>query len=186
MNYRAMMFRDRHRSEHWIDSAMFVDPGLGGTGWAYFQAINTAAKKVVLPISSGVIKIQRPKGEDAWVSHAAMVSSSFQGVLAAHRPRIVVFEQPALWSGDAESYAATIKGKDGEPGSLFKLANLIGQFGLLTKQVLGVLPVYIHPDEWKGMLSKELVLKRIARHGLEPEDHEGDAIGMGFAAQGKL
>lgn len=192
MNYKTAMFRDTERAENKISSALFVDPGLGGTGWAYFPTFVTKTDKmnVIPPISTGVIKIPPREYEGSWTMHAALVAAAFQGVLTSHTPHVVVLEQPELWSGSAMSHAATTAGAKGEPGDLFKLTYLIGQFGLLTKQVLGSLPILVHPYEWKGQLSKELVIARITALSLGlavgPKDHEADAIGMGIAAQGLL
>lgn len=189
MNYKTTMFRDKDRTETVIASALFVDPGLGGTGWAYFQNLNAKAKRDAAsrPVNSGVIKIPAREYEGSWLMHAALVSAAFQGVLTSHTPHVVVLEQPELWSGSATSHAATTAGAKGEPGDLFKLTYLVGQFGLLTKQILGSLPVLIHPYEWKGQLSKDLVIERIKALGIpEPKDHEADAVGMGLAAQGLL
>lgn len=186
MNYRLAMFRDRERESVKIESAMFVDPGMGGTGWAYFENFDTKPKFLMIPVSSGVISITRRPGPDTWITHIQSMAAHFVGTITAHQPRLVVLEQPELWSGDAKSHAATVSGSKGEPGDLFKLTYLIGQLGYIVMEKLGVNPVIIHPHEWKGQLSKELVFERLAKLGIKPKDHEADAIGMGIAAQGML
>lgn len=187
MNYKMAMFRDKDREPSDIESALFVDPGLGGTGWAYFENFNTMPSRPTLPAASGVILLSRKRGqEDGWISHVADIASHFRGTLSAYAPRLVVIEQPQLWENDAKSHAATTVGAKGEPGDLFKLTYLVGQIGFLSKDMLGVLPILIHPFEWKGQLPKELVLHRLEKLGVKADDHEADAIGMGIAAQGKL
>jgi hypothetical protein len=187
MNKR-WMFRDKDREEHILDSVLFVDPGLGGTGWAFWSQLSTKPKKnhESHPASTGVLKIPKGEWEGSWIAHAAGVAASFAGLLAAMRPQIVVLEQPGLWSGNATSHASAATGKEGETGDLFKLAYLVGQLALLTKQCTGVLPILVQPYEWKGQLSKDLVFERLAAMGIEAKDHEADAVGMGMAAQGAL
>mgnify|MGYP001810001885 CR=1 FL=1 len=126
------------------------------------------------------------KYRDGWIQHVEQVTSTFLGVLKALEPSTIVIEIPALWSGSAVSHASAAAGKDGDPGDLFKLTYLVGQLGYLTKKMTGNLPVLILPYEWKGQMPKEVVLERIAAYGIQAKDHEGDAIGMGLAAQGAL
>lgn len=186
---KAWMFRDRDREAHAIQEALFVDPGLGGTGWAFFEAISTKAEKgrEIRPSASGVLKVPKPAIEGgSWLHHSAAVAAAFQGLLAAYHPRLVVLEQPGVWSGSAKSYASAATGTDGETGDLFKLSYLVGQLGWATKLVLGIFPVLVMPYEWKGQLSKELVKERLEAYGIEAREHEADAVGMGMAAQGAL
>jgi hypothetical protein len=189
LNFRAAMFRDKERVAQQIPgNVLFVDPGLGGTGWANFPYITTksSATTVVKPNGTGVIHIPASKYKEGWIQHAELISASFFGVLTAYAPRLVIIEQPALWAGSAVSHASATAGKDGEPGDLFKLAYLVGMFGGMVKQTVGTSPILIMPHEWKGQLPKEVVLARLQVFGIQAKDHEGDAIGMGIAAQGLL
>ena len=182
-----MFCPDAQREARPIEGALFVDPGLGGTGWAYFQGLVTKAERACVKRQdeSGVLKSAKSEREGSWIGHAHDVESLFLGTLAACKPRVVVLEQPMLWSGSATSHASAST-KGGEAGDLFKLSYLVGLLGSAAKASSGSLPILIMPHEWKGQLSKELVLERLAEFGIEAKDHEADAIGMGIAAQGLL
>jgi hypothetical protein len=190
---KHFMFSDqKNRRRVVFESILFVDPGFGGTGWAQFVGLDTASAPSTSchPTTSGVLRFKGDKptegeGVGSWVSAASKISAAFAGLLTATMPRHVVLETPTLWSGSAVSHASAT-GKGGETGDLFKLAYLVGQLGYLSEQITGNLPILVMPHEWKGQLPKELVLKRLAAFGITARDHEGDAIGMGFAAQGLL
>lgn len=189
MNKKIQMFRDRDREEHELTNVLFVDPGLGGTGWAFFRMIRTLFPKTVPPFKpecSGVIKIPKSEYVGSWLTHSSSVVSAFRGMLSAYKPKTVVLESPALWSGNATSHASAISGRDGEPGDLFKLAYLLGGLGLVVVEVTGDQPILVMPYEWKGQLPKEVILERLDSWGIKAKDHEADAIGMGLAAQGSL
>jgi hypothetical protein len=189
MNKKIQMFRDRDREEHELGHVLFVDPGLGGTGWAFFRMIRTLFPKTAPPFKpecSGVLKIHKGEYEGSWLQHSSCVIAAFRGLLSAYKPQTVVLESPALWSGNAISHASAISGKDGEPGDLFKLAYLLGGLGTAVADLTGNQPVLVMPYEWKGQLPKEVILERLDSWGIKAKDHEADAIGMGLAAQGRL
>lgn len=183
MNAKRTMFPQRECRVHttW-DRVLFVDPGLGGTGWAFFPIVKTNATNAPkLPESSGVIHAQDKRtGERCWQSCASEIVHAFSGTLAALRPDLIVLEYPELWSGSATSHASAAS------GDLFKLAFLTGQLAMAAWSVMAALPILITPAEWKGQLNKTIVLERLADYGIKAKNHEGDAIGMGIAAQGAL
>lgn len=166
-------------------AVLFIDPGLKGTGWAFFPRIyRKAAKKTAgLPAQSGVL---HAKDGGHWIARAEEIRSAFRGVLAAVRPQWVVIEQPMLWLGSATSQASATHAKAGEPGDLFKLAFLVGLLSGVVRDATNANAVLVMPHEWKGQLAKDHVLERLADFGLKPKDHEADAMGMGLAAQGVL
>jgi len=188
LNIRASLFRERDRVSTAVPRILFVDPGLCGTGWAFFEALNTRPErktKTSSPKETGVLKIPASKYKDGWVQHVQCIAASFRGILAAYKPEWVVLEQPELWAS-SKSHAATVS-KNGEAGDIFKLTYLIGAMGLLVHQTIGKTPVLIFPREWKGQLDKGVVIARIEGEiGITPRDHEADAVGMGLAAQGRL
>jgi hypothetical protein len=97
-------------------------------------------------------------------------------------PELVVVEQPQLWSRSARSYSAAVR------GDTFKLANLAGALWQAFREKAHV--VLVHPEEWKGQLSKKVTLGRLRRvfedETLKYGVHAMDAVGMGVAIQGRL
>ncbi len=169
-----------------IDNVLFIDPGLGGTGWAFFERIDTYAGKgkqktkgflYESPANSGVYF-----GKGAALGKTREICAWFDGLCGSLDPALVVIEWPEFWVSSAKSHAATAQ------GDLFKLVYLIGGMGeVIRKRGIGN-PILVTPRKWKGQLSKGIVVKRIAsRMGyINMEDHEEDAVGMGLAAQGGM
>ena len=185
MNKKRVMFpasekgAGKERVEEVLQHVVFVDPGLGGTGWAYYQWVNTGGGKVEAPTASGVIRA--PRGE-CWENQAFSICHQFSGTLAAFGcVQDVVIEFPGLFGGDATSYAAAAK------GDLFKLAVLVGGLGYVARGHTRNMPVYVSQQEWQGQLNKQEVLLRIEKRiGMKCRDHEADAVAMGLSAQGVL
>ena len=181
MKHKQAMFPVRaERRLHTIERVVFIDPGLGGTGWAFFESIKTKTIKAVKPTDSGVFT---PKRSALWESKVSSACSWFDGFCSSVEPSVVVLEFPELWTTSAISIASA------EKGDLFKLTYLIGGLGEVARRAGGLSPVLITPKGWKGQLPKDAVIRRIKRRlpGLPKiRNHEGDAIGMGLAAQGVL
>ena len=172
------------RSSGTVFSIMFIDPGLDGTGWAYWRTLDTGAgrDRATLPEAHGVI---RPSRKHGWQSASLDVCAAFAGVLLSIKPKNIVIEFPELWASSAVSYASTARGE------LFKVAYLVGGLAEVGSRNKTNLPVLISPSEWKGQLKKDAMVYRIKRLFDEtPEfptnEHTLDAVGMGIAAQGAL
>lgn len=183
MNAKQLMFPQRCARVHTtLDRVLFVDPGLGGTGWAFFPVVKVdATKSPKMPEQFGVIHVKSKKDvERCWQSIAEEISQTFAGIIAALNPDLVVIEFPELWSGNSTSHASTAS------GDLFKLAYLVGALAMSSSRYVTALPVLVTPGEWKGQLSKDMVLERLADYGITAKNHEADAIGMGIAAQDAL
>ncbi len=150
---------------------LFIDPGIMGTGFAYFKNIQKhIGSEVEAPFIYGVLKSK----EKDWHDKAHEISSQFEAFLRRRRTQgNVVIEFPELYAS-AKSHASAAQ------GDLFKLTYLIGLLSYPKK------PILVTPREWKGQLPKERVIT-IIKH-LAPEvkisNHSADAIGMGFSAQG--
>lgn len=143
MNIKHELFgrREKDKIPLEIERVLFVDPGLNGTGWAFFQRIITfGVKSVILPQKTGVISFPRSAYKDGWLQHAEMIAAAFRGVVSSLDPKCIVIEQPTLWAGSAMSHAAVV-GKNGDPGDLFKLTYLVGFLGCLTHQLTGKAPM---------------------------------------------
>lgn len=148
-----------------------IDPGLQGTGWAYFRGEG-------MPADSGVIR--PPKGDD--LPHRANAAlSSLKRELGQKNIGHVVLEMPGLWSGSAMSQAAAAR------GDLTSLAYLVGVLSTVRPRAIVRL---VAPGEWKGQLPKDVVISRIRRawkYNGDIRDHEADAWGIGlWLQQGKL
>ncbi len=161
-----------------------VDPGLGGTGWCLWPALcEVKGDLCQMPSSWGVLnsskKDWQDKSDDLW--------EQFSDLLAEKNVYQVVIEMPELWTTGKSMASVT-------SGDLFKLVYLIGGMSRVSNITLSNFgesrpPVMIKPREWKGQLPKDVVIARIKK--LCPAcstigNHEADAVGMGFALQGRL
>jgi len=147
-----------------------VDPGLGGTGWAYFL------EKSQPPAKFGVLR--ETKG--LWQARAKKISDQFGGLIAAFDRCPVLIEWPGFWGGSMKSFTSM------ERGDLFKLCYLIGSLAAVCPRT----PYLISPLVWKGQLSKEAVKRRIVRSlgdaYKDVPEHATDAIGMGLILGGLI
>ena len=151
-----------------VASLLFVDPGLGGTGWAAWRLVGPA-RPLPPPTGWGVAHGSLGK---TWVGRVRDIVDRVRPyVLVA---TCVVVEFPGLWSS-AVSAAA------GAKGDLFKLAYLCGAIGAINNHVFLVL---VSPQAWKGQLPKSVVGHRVQRYwpGLPKiSNHALDAVGMGLS-----
>lgn len=181
MNYKKQaMFPIRAKRQGLIiPRVLFLDPGLTGTGWAYFGQINTKARTFVAPLDSGV---NIPKQSRQWEGRVDTLCAWFAGLCVSTHPSLVVLEFPELWINSAVSFSSATR------GDLFKLTYLIGGLGEVARRASNNLPILVSPRDWKGQLPKDVVIRRIKRRfpNLKLDNHEADAVGMGLAAQGGL
>lgn len=163
------------------ERVLYIDPGLEGTGWAFYKTINTKerAGQYVKPVESGVV---RPSDNLQWQGKVEALCTWLRGTCAIYSPKVVVIEYPETWAGSAKSMAST------SSGALGKLMYLVGGLGEVARRVGANQPVLVTPKEWKGQLPKEVVIKRLEKRCgiVKVRNHEGDALGMGLAAQGGL
>ena len=158
---------------------IYIDPGLGGTGWAYFSSHSCCSETPELPNAYGVL---RGHAKETWIQQSNTIRHAFSFLLEKYTARQCVIEFPCLWSGSGLSQASASR------GDLFKLAYLCGSLAAMCG-IRGVRVELPSPQDWKGQLPKDVVIKRILRffpEGTIIKDHEADAIGMGIAAQGAL
>jgi len=165
-----------------------VDPGLEGTGWAYWHCtgLHGAGRRVgvrkqtaQVPYSWGVIKPDSVLGR--WYIRAWNILSQFDSLLEELQPELVVMEFQEEWAGSEISRASV------SSGNLFKLTwlsgMLVGSAYCYTPYVFPLLP-----REWKGQLPKDVVSRRLKiRCGIEGiQNHACDAVGMGMSCQNYL
>lgn len=185
MDIKREMFgkRIKKKSDIVFHNVIFIDPGLGGTGYAYFDSIVTDlgfAREVNKPLNWGVLHSGK---QENWQSRANDLATAFIGLLKGSEPEIVVIESPEVWGDSGKSLASVTRGE------LLKLTYLVGMFAFATVIATNKNPILVTANEWKGQLPKDVVIKRIkSRYGSEfdVEDHEADAIGMGLSAQNIL
>lgn len=152
---------------------IFIDPGLGGTGWATFDIEDDYRL-----IDSGVVRFDKNAFKD-WTCKCFAIASAIDLLMMYVKSTVIEF--PELWTS-AKSMASANR------GDLFKLAFLVGAIAEKINHT-GYPVALISPADWKGQLPKDIVIKRILKEIPEMKkvrDHEADAIGMGLAEAGKL
>lgn len=184
-----------------LTNVLTIDPGLLGTGYAFWESLPTynyhvqqgvTYPKAFYPYKTGSIYIpDKISLEDSFIQRSMQYSYEIIRVLQVNlnitELDTIVIEFPQIWQ-TGKSMASALDGK------LFKLVFLIG---VLCKTFNGYnkinafIPkiVTVFPNEWKGQLPKEIVINRIKKQLPSLErigNHEGDAIGMGLAIQGLL
>lgn len=160
-----------------LDNLMFIDPGLMGTGYAYFDRIVRTASTPRPPISYGVYT---PKG-CSWESRAGAVCDWLRGMMKGARVKYTILEMSQMWEGSPVSFSSALK------GDLFKLTYLIGGMGEVVRTTTDREPVLVTARVWKGQLSKDAVKRRLQDAFTHRyHEHEADAVAMGLSAQGLL
>lgn len=178
MKRHRILFGGGQEKEGDLPNTLFVDPGLGGTGWAFFPLITKHPPKALPPDSHGCF---RPKQSHSWELRACEVGAWFHGLLRGTGVQHVVMEFAEVYLTNAVSMSAA------QSGDLFKLVYLVGVLGEVTRMECGNAPILVKPKAWKGQLPKDVVIRRLQEtFGKRFHQHEADAVGMGLAAQGLL
>lgn len=151
-----------------------IDPGLSGTGYAYFY--------------EGQLKICRqiiPDPKMTMEDKAFTIKTMILQAIAYFDIEEVFIEYPKVFGG-ATNYAIAMR------GDIVKLAWLVGYLcGAMRtskKTRYTLLPV----NTWKGQLPKNVVENRVRKvypvsnDKMKIEGHAIDAVGMGLYLQGKL
>lgn len=173
-----------------LTDVVTIDPGLGGTGWAYWYSMNVSptniTKKARPPDFTGVLRV--PKKIKDWEDKAYGYSKLFEQLVKRSLPeadedgRLFVIEFPQLFSSSSISFASA------QRGDLFKLSYLVGMYSqiIYSSKVPSEIDL-VSPNAWKGQLTKKATNKRIMRTIKKKyRDHEADAVGIGLYLQGKL
>jgi len=172
-----------------FENVLCVDPGLGGTGWAFFKTLLTKHKfKSNTQCPPDVFDVFKPynKSENhQWIGKSYEIANYMFNVIAVLRVNWLIIEFPEVWGSSLRSQVSSQK------GNLHKLSFLIGMIcDAMRVQGRERVPILVTPNEWKGQLSKEAVIRRIELRFPHlkdmVQDHEADAIGIGMAAQGIL
>lgn len=164
-----------------VTSVMFIDPGITGTGYAFYPKVDTGKNGSYFePTLTGTYIAKK---SSRWDGKVEVICSWFDGLLQGIKPQILVIEFPEFWAQSSKSMTSV------ERGDLFKLTFLIGGLGEVGRRNGGNLPLLISPQRWKGQLPKDVMMKRLSKliaPGLFKDHHCADAIGMGLSAQGVL
>ena len=153
---------------------MTVDPGVGGTGLAYWGVQRST------PTHTACIRPYHKKS--VWTSRALEVAEQYRRYITLWAPMDIYIEEPSLWMSAKGLASANRK-------DLLKLTQLIGMLILSTEQMLGPrrTPRLISVQKWKGQLPKHIVTRRVERKtGIVYPDHVSDAVGMGLYVLGML
>lgn len=156
-----------------------VDPGLGGTGVAFWNVIPRGKLfPLMSPAHTECFNSKMAKNV-SWQIRASDIANQFESYIKRFEPQEIVIEFQELWTGNQKSMASA------SAGHLFKLTYLTGMLGQISYEFLNHQPVLVTPNEWKGQLSKGAVHCRIKRaFGLDYDEHIADAVGMGLAIHG--
>lgn len=155
----------------WPKGVLTVDPGFGGTGWAYWLGNDQ-------PIF-GVIKERSKYKKAADELRLCLLFGEFDTLLKHYEPKLVVLESMQLWSS-LQSYASASK------GDLFLLQTLVGGYCAISDNNRITFQL-LTPMQWKGQLSKEALRSRIALiNNASYPDHAEDAVGIGLHLAGVL
>jgi hypothetical protein len=151
-----------------------IDPGISGTGWAYFKG-RKLKKCGVITASRSLEWYEKIPWYCKELSEiAATVTFSFYD-------REVILELPTFMQSSATGRVAA------STNSLVKLSMLVGAIHTTFGRT-----ELITPQRWKGQLKKKNVEDRIRRRipktvaRLEPRTHAWDAIGLGLYYLGKF
>lgn len=145
-----------------------IDPGLSGTGWAFFEG-KTLKDHGVLTFRDNV----------EWDERARMYAASIRSLMIHFKGGRAYCEYPAFF----ESAAGTMVAKTGD---LLKLTFLVGLMaGMVYPNPFILVPVH----QWKGQLPKEVVNERIKKILGEKtceriKSHAWDAVGIGLHVNG--
>lgn len=139
-----------------LKNTLTVDPGFGGTGWAYWKGTAFPETGLFRPESF----------EGGW--------KYFSILLDRLELEKVIIECVEARASSPKSYASVLS------GDLFKLSTLLSGYAAIcfTRKIKWE---FIHAFRWKGQLPDDVVNKRIFRiNGMKYRQHESSAVGMGF------
>ena len=150
---------------------MTIDPGFGGTGWAYWLG-NAYPIYGVIKEKAGI-----KKGTDE--IRITLMVREFRNILKYYQPTRVVLESMQLWQSLMSQTSAA-------RGDLFLLQTLVGAYAS-TCIFQDIEFEFRTPTQWKGQLSKEALRARISMiNACRYPDHAEDAVGIGFHLAGIL
>lgn len=163
---------------NWLERTLTIDPGLEGTGLAFWVGTRK-------PITTTLCLNKLDKKEKfivrAWKLTQMLETFCFR-LQRNNSPlplETCYIEWPGFWGSSAISNTAARK------GDLGKLYGLSGMYAYVL-QSRGVEVRLLTPQDWKGQLKNEAVVKRVQFiNGTEySTQHEYDAVGIGLDRAG--
>lgn len=150
---------------------MTVDPGFGGTGWAFWRGDK-------FPIT-GCIREKKKNKIASEEDRLSFMWSNFKALLATYKPIKCYLERPEFWNSAHGMVSAS-------SGSLLFLQGLTAGYAQVCQQDLIEFKL-IPPRLWKGQLDKVAVAFRVLRiNKTKYPNHITDAVAMGFSLMGML
>ena len=160
-----------------------IDPGLGGTGWAYWKTHK-------YPAAVGIVR-DTAKDESLAIRCSELAGKLKRSIDA------VTGQEYSGWHND-ETYMfielpqhmAHAAGVAAQAGAIYKLTFLVGYIACAIGQCRVIV---VNPSEWKGQTPKDVIQRRIIRtlgqekcNELGIKTHAWDAVGIGLWAMGRL
>ena len=167
----------RPREDANLGTVLFVDPGLEGTGLAYWLDFNRVGPRGVPPFAHHAI---HPSTGLEWPQKFGVVMRGFTMLLKSVEPDLVVIESQAVWTSSPKSVSSA------SSGNLLKLVMLTGAMaGECNHQHIAW--SLVDPNTWKGQLPKQALKSRVREAlGYSYPEHVWDAVGMGLASKEEL
>lgn len=153
-----------------------IDPGIE-YGYAIWLD-SEWEKKDAIPVECGILK---PAGAD-WLERVNSMARKTAMLFRTHLPiKELHMEYPAFFLPQGGHMVAA-------RGDLVKLAYAAGTVGGIAS-AMGIKVVTHRVIDWKGQMTKDVVIKRIVARipkveTLGPSSHAWDAIGIGLHAKG--
>jgi Holliday junction resolvasome RuvABC endonuclease subunit len=154
-----------------------VDPGLNSCGWAVFHHQE--------PVRAGIIE-PRERGGDAFISRCATVVRQLRNQILEEDPPVEVVCEWMQMFGSASSAMAWKTGDLQRP--IFLVGMLAGRLWIPADRFH-----VVTPNEWKGQLPKDEVIRRIRKLLGEPMCDQlhlvkdaWDAVGIGLHHLGRF
>lgn len=163
-------------------SLVSIDPGLAGTGVAYWKRATT---NILVPPTSVAVLTTRTKGIE-WDVRARSLADDVVSVVDAAEHKVIVVSE------FTEFYDAPSKSMSWKTGDLQKLTFFIGLIAGRLDDI-GIHMELATPRMWKGQLPKHVIERRIRKRlgekactALGIKTHAWDAVGIGMWKQGHL
>jgi Holliday junction resolvasome RuvABC endonuclease subunit len=153
-----------------------VDPGLEGTGLAFWKWGEEYWTRCVPPYATRVLTVPHTHADAEWDDRARILTAAFGEELEARKVRVVYIEYPHYFDSD-------VGNKSMKSGNLGKLLTLVGMY-MTTCLVLDI-ECNLVDVGWKGQMKKPQVDARIKRKiKREYPNHASDAVGLGLYLKG--
>jgi hypothetical protein len=155
------------------DKAMFVDPGIGNTGWAVFHGDKHPMTGLIHPErNKRRVSTQGERMCSMWLQFGALIRTLNKKI-------------DEVWIESVRHLPTVFGTRVSLSGSLDTLAYLIGGYWNMCERYNK--KVTLVDPKWLGQLNERKMVLRVERiNGRRYRQHEADAVGMGFWKAGVL